>query len=782
MRLRTQFAVLLAVAVAIATIAIVVLIGAARQEDAAEVDQSRAQDTAHEVSGLLILTQEYARFSEQRAAMQWRARMRRVIETLEDATETRTPVAVTHELITIARSLPTTFDRLESIAERRDDFSMRRRDLLLDQVLTSTHSMSDYAYQWYGDASKRRIKATTRFQAMAFSTAACLLALLVFAAVVTRLRIIVPLQRLEEAAIALGEGDMTARVASPSTDEFGQLSRQFDRMADALSANEERLRRSEQQLRAVTDNLPALIAYVDGQEVYRFANAYHRVALGLDADQLLGRTLREIHGEAEHAAITPHVQAALAGERRVFEDVENLGHGEIHMLTTLVPDAGPEGVQGFYVMASDITALKQAELRVRESEQRLRDITNHIPAMVGYFDSDERCLFANDTVLRLHGLDRDEALGMNLRQGIGEDSYALHAPHIARVLRGELVAFEGHVVRNGRDAYFQAHLVPNRDYLGRVSGFYVMSFDVTPVRRAERERARSEERLRKITDNLPVLISYIDRDERVLFANDTYRDWLGIDPQAAVGLSISEIMGEATYRPRAAQLARALAGERISFEADFRTQDGVRNTQSVYVPDTNAQGEVAGVYAMTSDITELKRVEMQLQDLIRADTLTGLPNRLRFNERMQEALLRARRNGSAMAVLFLDIDRFKSINDSLGHAAGDEVLKQFATRLHDCVRRTDTVARLAGDEFVAILEGVSSQDEAAAVAEKIVVRMRDPVHLQGRLLEISTSIGVAFAPPRTVDRKAEDLLEAADRALYLAKGAGRDTYHAVQVS
>ncbi|WP_341677486.1 diguanylate cyclase [Niveibacterium sp. SC-1] len=538
MRLRTQFLALLAVAIALAGIAIVVLISAARQEDAAEADQSRAQETAHEVSGLLILTQEYARFSEPRAAIQWRARIRKVTVTLEEATETARPVAVTHELIAIARALPATFEHLESIAERRDDFSMRRRDLLLDQVLTSTQAMSDQAYQWYGDASKRRIAATRRFQAMAFLTAGCLLVLLVFAAVVTRQRIIVPLQRLEEAAVALGQGDMSVRLASPSVDEFGRLSRQFDRMADALGANEARLKRSEQQLRA-------------------------------------------------------------------------------------------------------------------------------------------------------------------------------------------------------------------------------------------------------IADNLPVLISHIDQEEKVLFANATYRYWLGVDPQAIAGRSIREVADEALFAPRAAQMARALGGERVSFEAELTVGGNTRYTHSVYVPDTNEAGEVVGVYAMTSDITEQKRVEMQLQNLIRIDTLTGLPNRMCFNERMQEALLRARRNAAAMAVLYLDIDHFKSINDSLGHAAGDEVLRQFATRLQACVRRTDMVARIAGDEFVAILEGPGSPAEATAVAEKIVQRVREPLQLPTGPLAISTSVGVAYALPRRVEvdaeRDAEALLEAADRALYLAKGAGRDGYRAVEL-
>jgi diguanylate cyclase (GGDEF)-like protein len=170
----------------------------------------------------------------------------------------------------------------------------------------------------------------------------------------------------------------------------------------------------------------------------------------------------------------------------------------------------------------------------------------------------------------------------------------------------------------------------------------------------------------------------------------------------------------------------------------------------------------------------MKLVEQNLEELALVDSLTGLPNRRQFERRLQEALDRGRRDARPMALMFLDVDRFKEINDSFGHGAGDEVLRQFAQRLRGSVRAVDTVARLAGDEFVVILEGLRARDEAAAVATKIGLALREPILVQGRAFRVTSSIGVAFS--ESADASAASLVAKADEALYRAKRAGRDTF------
>ncbi|MGY4830692.1 diguanylate cyclase domain-containing protein [Sphaerotilaceae bacterium SBD11-9] len=286
--------------------------------------------------------------------------------------------------------------------------------------------------------------------------------------------------------------------------------------------------------------------------------------------------------------------------------------------------------------------------------------------------------------------------------------------------------------------------------------------------------AGSEQRLRTITDNLPVLIAYINKDERYEFCNGTYKTWMGVDPQLVAGRSVQEVLSPDDYAPRKPLLARALAGERTEFEMATSAEGFTRHTHTTYLPDTSESGEVRGVYALAVDVTAMKTAEEQLLRMARTDTLTGLPNRLRFNEKLSEALARSRRQQQPLALLFLDIDKFKLINDTLGHAGGDSVLKLFAQRVSACVRETDTVARLAGDEFVVILEELHTPAEPQFIARKIIAAINRSFELPEGLWDVSTSIGIAYHPDGHVPPAS--LLAAADRALYEAKASGRNTF------
>jgi diguanylate cyclase (GGDEF)-like protein/PAS domain S-box-containing protein len=415
-----------------------------------------------------------------------------------------------------------------------------------------------------------------------------------------------------------------------------------------------------------------------------------------------------------------------------------------------------------------------SEERIAASETRLRDITNNIPALIGYFDAGERCEFANDPALKIHGIAREDLASHTLRSALGEANYALHRPHLPQVLAGRRASFEGAVVLHGRTVHYQAHLVPDALPDGQVRGFYLMSFDITAQKSAEHERAAGEHRLRTITDNLPVLISYIDRDERMQFANATFTEWMGLDPTQMPGRRLVDVIGPVLHGQRVEHLHRGLAGERVTFEVVSQMGGVRRHLQNVYIPDVQPDGSVAGIYALSSDVTAMKRVEERLHRLARVDDLTGLPNRRQFEEKLAQALARHRREQRPMALLFLDVDRFKQINDQHGHGVGDEVLKEFALRLRASVRITDTVARLAGDEFVVVLEGLHAAGEAERVAQKIGQSLEPAFGPAAMGLSVRSSIGVAY-----VDGEAStpaELIERADQALYQAKRAGRGTY------
>jgi diguanylate cyclase (GGDEF)-like protein len=172
---------------------------------------------------------------------------------------------------------------------------------------------------------------------------------------------------------------------------------------------------------------------------------------------------------------------------------------------------------------------------------------------------------------------------------------------------------------------------------------------------------------------------------------------------------------------------------------------------------------------------ERANLAAQSQRLSFEDPLTGLPNRSLFQDRLAQALQRSLRGGTLMAVLYIDVDKFKAINDTLGHSAGDALLKEFARRLSACVRATDTVARFGGDEFAVILEGLGRREDGARIAGKIVAAMRPGFALEGKTASVSASVGIAFHD-QADSLGAEGLLKAADQALYKAKGEGRDGF------
>ena len=316
--------------------------------------------------------------------------------------------------------------------------------------------------------------------------------------------------------------------------------------------------------------------------------------------------------------------------------------------------------------------------------------------------------------------------------------------------------------------------VTERSPDGRALRLSGIDEDVTARKAAEQLARDSLRKLHSIANSVPALIAHIDNDERYVFLNAQIGRVFGIDIEATLGLTMREVRGDAVYASLAPHVAAALRGEKRSFNYADQVGGRLRHYQSHYIPNLDAAGQVEGFHAMTFDITELQETQAQLELLARFDTLTGLANRRQFDERMAQAMSRTRRTLQPMAVMYLDIDHFKSINDSLGHAGGDAVLCEFARRLEACVRATDTVARLAGDEFVILLEGVEGSAEAGQIAAKVVACIRAPFDVAGASLAVTASVGVATYEGAV--QSAAEVLALADRALYRAKKQGRDRY------
>ena len=324
-------------------------------------------------------------------------------------------------------------------------------------------------------------------------------------------------------------------------------------------------------------------------------------------------------------------------------------------------------------------------------------------------------------------------------------------------------------------------VIAHRDRQGKVEYFSALMRDISAAKAAEQALQESEARLRTVADALPMRVAYIDADERYRFNNLAYERGFGLSREQIQGRTVRELLGDAGYRSAEPHVRAVLSGKVVAFQSEMTSDDSYVCYEAQYIPQFAADGNtVLGFHAVVSDVTRQKLEEKRLVELARVDTLTGVINRAGFGLRLAEVMGRCRTSGALMALMYLDIDRFKQINDRFGHNVGDALLRAFAARLSQSLRSTDTVARLGGDEFTVIMESVPRPEVAGTVAAKIVQAMSTPFVIEQLTISVTTSIGLAFFQGGSTS--ADALVKQADEMLYQAKGAGRNNVQAAPLA
>ncbi|MBN8440644.1 MAG: diguanylate cyclase [Thauera sp.] len=301
----------------------------------------------------------------------------------------------------------------------------------------------------------------------------------------------------------------------------------------------------------------------------------------------------------------------------------------------------------------------------------------------------------------------------------------------------------------------------------------------TSRRRVEQARQRLEHErafLQQMIDAIPDHIFFKDRQFRYLGCNRSFsEDMVGVPPADVLGRTDFELLRDADT----AEARRATDSEAMNSGAPTRHEEVLplaagteMIAETVKVPFRDAAGNVAGVIGISRDISDRRRAEDRIRHLAQHDLLTGLPNRALFADRVENAIAAARREHTLLGLLLIDLDHFKAINDTLGHAIGDAVLTEVGHRLRSAIRESDTAARLGGDEFVILLRTIHDEADALNVAEKVRQAVKQPFELDGQRLSISVSVGVALYPLHGEHLDALSLH--ADQAMYRMKEAGRD--------
>ncbi len=603
-------------------------------------------------------------------------------------------------------------------------------------------------------------------------------------------RQIFPIQQLRDWIQAIGEDPSRAIFGMHyARDEIGDLAQAFDRLVRERLFAEARAQSVEAQLCAAAESsLDAFFTLrAERDEEGRIVD-FRFDYINPNTERMLDMTRREVQGKRLGSVVPAFcAEGRLEKYARVIESGAALQEEfaieapQIHaewLHTQVVPLA-----DGVAITMRDITQRKRSEFELRNSRAFLQSLIDQLPALI-FVKSlrPENCgqmVVWNKAAEEISGLPAHKVIGKTNREIFPAKMVEIVDRLDQQMLAEKKVIVVKDYPYRRPDGALRIHSstsVPLFGDDGRPEYMLGIVEDHTERHHSEQALLESEQRLRTITNNLPILIAYVDRDERYRFCNSHYENLLNQGRKPLIGSKVREIIGDEVYEDVADKIATVLAGERVTYERSG-TEPDASHWRVDYIPDLAADGTVAGFYVMLLNITSLKQIESHLRSLARMDALTQLANRMHFDEQLNASVARDRCDGKRLALMYLDIDHFKAINDTLGHQAGDEVLREFSRRLTCSVEQGDMVARLAGDEFVIILEGHDMPGDAAAVAGKIIRAMEQGIQVQDSVRQVSTSIGITVL--REGETDAEALLRRADEALYAAKSAGRNTYSCI---
>ncbi len=534
------------------------------------------------------------------------------------------------------------------------------------------------------------------------------------------------------------------------------------------NAAENALKESEDRYRQMFENNTAVKLLIDPETgLVIDANAAACGFYEYSKEELTSMRVWDINVLSEAEVRTEMARAAT--QRRnffVFQHRTRRGIRDVEI------HSGPIAVMGktlLYSIVSDITDRKRAERALLESEEKYRSLFDY--ALIGIYqaDAEGRIVTANATLARMLGYrNAEELLERNLDEFYVDpkqrDIAATDAPDGRGPSHIEVLWKK----RDGTPLWVQlnAHAVTHEP--GRPAYLEGFVHDITERKRAEETLHSQSAAFRASMDGIAILSG----KGELIYMNDAHAELYGYD-------SPSEMLGKTwhmLYDPEECKRFEEEILPRVHLHGHWRGQaTGIRKQGDTFPQEVSLTPlENGGLVCVARDITERNIAEDQIRHLAYHDILTGLPNRLLFKDRLTVALSRAQRERSKLAVLFLDLDRFKSINDSLGHNAGDHLLQAAADRIQSCVRESDTVARQGGDEFTVMLPIVGSADDAVQIARKILDVLRLPFPLDGDERFITTSLGISIYPDDGYD--ADTLIKNADTAMYQAKGLGRDNY------
>jgi two-component system CheB/CheR fusion protein len=416
---------------------------------------------------------------------------------------------------------------------------------------------------------------------------------------------------------------------------------------------------------------------------------------------------------------------------------------------------------------------EEATLALAEREKFVKTITDAMPSLVGYWDKNLCCRFANKSYFEWFGKSPEFLIGTALADLLGESLFAFKESYIVAVLTGKSQTFESTIIKqDGSIGYTLVNYIQDLDIHGEVVGFFALISDVTTMKTAEFELKLAA----SVFDNTIEGIIFIDASGVLLSVNAAFTKITGYTLEEVIEQPLIMLSSNPLDEEFYASIYRHIAEEGCwQGETWNRRKDGeiFLAWQSITVI-RGAGNEPTRYVSIFNDITKFWQKDERMRHLAFHDSLTDLPNRILLTERLGQLIGMTERNKRGIAVMFIDLDGFKAVNDTLGHDIGDDVLKAVAHRLASEVRPSDTVARIGGDEFVILIDNPANHAELVCIAARIVLTVNKPMSFRGKSAAVGTSIGIAV---HNIDGiSVAELMKSADTAMYAAKKAGKNTH------
>ena len=560
---------------------------------------------------------------------------------------------------------------------------------------------------------------------------------------------------------------------------------------ESIAELQARLHEAEARLHSLGRNLPGSVLF---QSVREPDARRHFAYMGEGIERLTGLTAAQLLADfgAFYRLIDPEdfpaYKASVDHSYHTLETVEtqfriHRTDGELRWIRlSATPRRLGEDRVIWDGLLTDITGQIRAEAAARAYETQLAGVLRHLPGAVARLGLGLEILYVNQTQAQWVDTEVDQIIGKRVPEVIAPALMERMAPYFERAIRGETVVFENRIDRpDGEVRFRHTTLVPERTADGSIGSIVLFAYDLTALKNAQAEALQQKALLSSLLKAMPDMVFLKNTQGVYQACNPVFERFMGRSEREILGRTDADLLLPAAaahfgrHDRQALQAWQPLVIEDTLVFAD----DGYEGRfETILTPIRDLAGNTTGLLGVARDITDRKRAAQEIERLAFYDALTSLPNRRLLLDRLQHAMAAVARSGTQGALLFIDLDNFKDLNDTLGHDTGDQLLLQVAQRLNGCVRESDTVARFGGDEFVVLVESLSADPahasaEAALVASHITTTLGKPYALGDASHHSTPSIGIALFGQQTVS--VDELLKHADLAMYQAKAAGRNT-------